>query len=118
MHVGIVQVRSINKMIRDEDCYKGLDSTVKSFTASLPLVGELRSPAMRARHWDSLMAATKKKIALDDPAFSLQQLLDLQVPHYSSQLTFLSAFLCCAVWTCSPCNVATTCAWHDCNSLV
>jgi dynein heavy chain, axonemal len=74
-----MQVRSINKMIRDEDCYKGLDSTVKSFTASLPLVGELRSPAMRARHWDALMAATKKKIALDDPGFSLQQLLGLQV---------------------------------------
>lgn len=69
-------------MIRDEDCYKGLDTTVKSFTASLPLVGELRSPAMRARHWDALMAATQKKIALDDPAFSLQQLLDLQVNNF------------------------------------
>jgi dynein heavy chain, axonemal len=73
-------------MIRDEDCYKGLDSMVKSFTASLPLVAELRSPAMRTRHWDALMAATKKKIALDDPAFSLQQLLDLQLHKFEEEV--------------------------------
>lgn len=93
-----MQVRSINKMIRDEDCYKGLDNTVKSFTASLPLVGELRSPAMRARHWDALMAATQKKIALDDPAFSLQHLLDLQVPPYPSHAPVLvkAAHVCSA----------------------
>ena len=88
----LVQVRSINKMIRDEDCYKGLDNTVKSFTASLPLVGELRSPAMRTRHWDALMAATQKKIALDDPAFSLQHLLDLQVPLQLPYLPFSGVF--------------------------
>lgn len=81
-----MQVKSIDKMIRDEDCYKGLDSMVKSFTASLPLVAELRSPAMRERHWDALMAATKKKIALEDPAFSLQQLLDLQLHKFEEEV--------------------------------
>ena len=81
-----MQVRSINKVIRDEDCYKGLDSMVKAFTTSLPLVAELRSPAMRNRHWAALMAATKKDINLADPSFSLQHLLDLELHKFEEEV--------------------------------
>lgn len=41
------------------DCFKGLDQLVKNYLASVPLVGDLRSPAMRPRHWDALQEATK-----------------------------------------------------------
>lgn len=81
-----LQVRSINKTIRDEDCYKGLDGMVKAFCTSLPLVAELRSPAMRDRHWQALMAATKKEINLQDPTFSLQQLLDLELHKFEEEV--------------------------------
>ena len=80
------QVRSINKVIRDEDCYKGLDAMVKAFTTSLPLVAELRSPAMRDRHWAALMAATKKDINITDPSFSLQHLLDLELHKFEEEV--------------------------------
>ena len=80
------QVRGINKVIRDEDCYKGLDSMVKAFTTSLPLVAELRSPSMRARHWAALMAATGKQINLEDPEFSLQHLLDLELHKFEDEV--------------------------------
>lgn len=82
----LLQVRSINKGIRDEDCYKGLDAMVKAFTTSLPLVAELRSPTMRTRHWDALMAATKKEIRLEDPTFSLQHLLDLELHKFEEEV--------------------------------
>jgi hypothetical protein len=45
--------------IRDEDVFKGLDNMVKNFLVSVPLVADLRSPAMRERHWQQLMEATK-----------------------------------------------------------
>jgi hypothetical protein len=32
---------------------------MKNYAAAIPLVGDLRSPAMRPRHWEALMAATK-----------------------------------------------------------
>ena len=32
---------------------------MRNYLASVPLVGELRSPAMRPRHWEALQAATK-----------------------------------------------------------
>lgn len=41
------------------DCFKGLDQQAKNYLSSVPLVGDLRSPAMRDRHWDALREATK-----------------------------------------------------------
>jgi dynein heavy chain len=45
--------------VRDADVFKGLDALVKNFLVSVPLVADLRSPAMRERHWQQLMEATK-----------------------------------------------------------
>lgn len=82
----VKEVRAINKVIRDEDCFKGLDAMVKAFTTSLPLVAELRSPSMRDRHWAALMEATQKDINLQDPSFSLQQLLDLELHKFEEEV--------------------------------
>ena len=54
-----MQVKTLNKKVRDEDCFKGVDNSVKNFLVSVPLVADLRSPAMRNRHWEQLMEATK-----------------------------------------------------------
>ncbi len=45
--------------VREEDVFKGVDASVKNFLTSVPLVADLRSPAMRDRHWEQLMATTK-----------------------------------------------------------
>lgn len=45
--------------MRDQDAFKGLDNMVKNFLVSMPLVADLRSPAMRPRHWKQLMDTTK-----------------------------------------------------------
>ena len=39
--------------------FQGLDLSVKNFLTSVPLVADLRSPAMRERHWTQLMTTTK-----------------------------------------------------------
>lgn len=45
--------------VRDEDVFKGLENMVKNFLVSMPLVADLRSPAMRPRHWQQLLDTTK-----------------------------------------------------------
>jgi hypothetical protein len=45
--------------VRDEDVFKCLDNMVKNFLVSIPLVADLRSPAMQPRHWQQLMDTTK-----------------------------------------------------------
>ena len=44
---------------------QGLDNSVKNFLTSVPLVADLRSPAMRDRHWTQLMTTTKVSAADD-----------------------------------------------------
>lgn len=38
---------------------QGLETSMRNFLAGIPLLADVRSPAMRPRHWDQLMTATK-----------------------------------------------------------
>lgn len=50
--------------MRAWDAFGGLDSTVKNMLTSLRAVGELQNPAIRDRHWQQLMQATKVAIPI------------------------------------------------------
>ncbi|KAL9650835.1 hypothetical protein ABK040_001885 [Willaertia magna] len=77
-------VQNFNVKARIWDCYNGLSNTVNNMLTSLPLVQDLRSPAMRKRHWDELLNETNTVGAIDpeDDSFSLEQLLDLGLHSY------------------------------------
>ena len=45
--------------MRAWDAYIGLENVVKNMLTSLRAVSELQNPAIRDRHWQQLMAATK-----------------------------------------------------------
>ena len=45
--------------MRAWDAYTQLEAKVKNMLTSLRAVGELQNPAIRQRHWDQLMQATK-----------------------------------------------------------
>lgn len=55
----VKDIRGLDKEMRAWDAFTGLDGTVKNMMTSLRAVGELQNPAIRERHWDQLMAATK-----------------------------------------------------------
>jgi dynein heavy chain len=52
-------IRSLDKEMRAWDAYLGVESTVKNMLTSLRAVSELQNPAIRDRHWQQLMQATK-----------------------------------------------------------
>jgi dynein heavy chain len=52
------ELRKMDKEIKAWDVYTGLDQTVKDMVTSLRAVGELRSNAIRERHWKQLMKTT------------------------------------------------------------
>jgi len=49
----------MDKELRNCDAYQNLESTVRNMITSLRAVAELQNPAIRERHWEQLMAATK-----------------------------------------------------------
>lgn len=52
-------IRALDKEMRAWDSYLGLENTVKNMLTSLRAVSELQNPAIRDRHWQQLMLATK-----------------------------------------------------------
>ena len=51
------------KVVKQSTAWSGVDTLVKNFLASLPLVSDLHHPSMRDRHWDALRAATGTRLA-------------------------------------------------------
>lgn len=82
----VKEVKSLNKLVRDEDVFKGVDNSVKNFLVSVPLVADLRSPAMRDRHWQQLMDTTKVSIDVKNPSFSLSDLLALELHKFEEEV--------------------------------
>lgn len=55
-------IRSLDKEMRAWDSYTGVEDNVKNMLTSLRAVGELQNPAIRERHWQQLMSATKVSV--------------------------------------------------------
>ena len=81
----VKEVKGLPKWIREEHCYKGLDQSVKNFLVSIPLVADLRSPAMRDRHWQLLMETTKVHFKID-AEFKLDDLLSLELHKFEDEV--------------------------------
>lgn len=79
------ELKALDKNIRDTSAYKGLQTDLKNFMTSVPLVGDLRSPAMRDRHWQLLMEATKKTFVIDEK-FKLGDLLALELHKFEEDV--------------------------------
>jgi dynein heavy chain len=79
-------VKGMDKSVRMWDVYLGIDGLVKNFLVSVPAVSELKSPAMRQRHWDKLMEITGATLPVNDgkfaPEFCLADLLALQLHKF------------------------------------
>lgn len=54
------EVKTVPKAARSFEVYRLLEEKLKAMMTSLPLVQDLRHPAMRERHWKQLMKATGK----------------------------------------------------------
>jgi len=70
-------------------CFKGLEEEVKNMATALPLCAELRSPAMRDRHWQLLLQTTKHQGHIDPEAddFTLQKLIEMGLHRFEEDVS-------------------------------
>lgn len=61
--------------------YSGLEGAMANFSASVPCVADLKSPCMRPRHWEELMASTGTSFELGG-SVRLRDLLRLQLHRH------------------------------------
>lgn len=79
------ELRRMDKEIKGWDVYSGLDQMVKDMITSLRAVGELRSNAIRERHWKQLMKTTGVTFVLTKD-MKFQDLLSLQLHKYEDDV--------------------------------
>uniref|UniRef100_A0A7N6FAT7 Dynein heavy chain 9, axonemal n=1 Tax=Anabas testudineus TaxID=64144 RepID=A0A7N6FAT7_ANATE len=78
-------IRGLDKEVRAWEAFTGLDSRVKNLLTSLRAVAELQNPAIRARHWHQLMAATGVRFTMDQET-TLADLLQLNLHCFEDEV--------------------------------
>ena len=78
-------IRAFDKDMRDWNTFKGLETTVKNMLTSLRAVGELQNPAIRERHWEQLVQATRVRFTMDVDT-SLADLLNLNLHNHEDEV--------------------------------
>eukprot|EP00064_Thunnus_orientalis_P003474 superscaffoldBa00000283_g3483 len=78
-------IRGLDKEVRAWEAFTGLDSRVKNLLISLRAVAELQNPAIRARHWHQLMAATGVRFTMDQET-TLADLLQLNLHCFEEEV--------------------------------
>ena len=81
----VKDIRALDKEMRAWDVFNGMDSMVKNMVTSLKAVGELQNPAIRERHWEQLMQATKVKFVMSDKT-NLADLLALNLHKFEDEV--------------------------------
>ncbi|KAM6111100.1 LOW QUALITY PROTEIN: dynein axonemal heavy chain 17 [Pterocles gutturalis] len=78
-------IRSLDKEIRSWDAFMGLENSVKNMITSLRIMSELQNPAVRDRHWQELMQATKVNFTMsEDTTFA--DLMQLNLHQFEDEV--------------------------------
>ena len=78
-------IRGLDKEMRTWDAFNGLEVTVKNMLTSLRAVGELQNPAIRDRHWQQLVTATRVTFMMSEDT-SLADLLSLNLHNFEDEV--------------------------------
>ena len=81
----VKEVKTLPKQARLYNAFDGLDTSVKNFLVTIPLVADLRSPDMRDRHWKMLMEATGVSFTIN-ASFKLDDLLKLELHKFADDV--------------------------------
>ena len=84
----VSKVKKLPKTTKESDAFLGLDKHVKEFLKTCPLIGALRHPGMRPRHWNELMEATGTTFSLpsETPDMRLREILSLGLHKFGNEV--------------------------------
>lgn len=65
-------------------------SRVDAFRRTLPLLADLKNPAMRERHWDRVRTVMGVKFDQNSPEFNLEAIIAMQMQKYAEDINEIS----------------------------
>ena len=84
------RVYKLGKEIKGWKVLESLKERVDNMKKLMPLIGDLRNPAMRERHWQELMGEVGKTFDPHSEGFTLETVIALGLEHYQETITTLS----------------------------
>ena len=57
-------MKAMNNRIRQYEAFKHIQTTVQGFSQTLPLIQDLRSDALKERHWKDLLSSRVLAVAI------------------------------------------------------
>lgn len=67
------------------------DRTIEGFLNSLPLMADLKSDALRKRHWDQLMRVTGQQFDMDPKTFTLANMFAMQLHNFREEISGITS---------------------------
>eukprot|EP00892_Ulva_mutabilis_P000668 jgi/Ulvmu1/10601/UM065_0057.1 len=74
------------KHLMDQPLYGAVSQSINGFLSSLPLMKELKSDALRKRHWKRLMEVTGKEFDMEPKTFTLGSMFTLQLDAFADEI--------------------------------
>ncbi|GMI21327.1 hypothetical protein TeGR_g3290 [Tetraparma gracilis] len=84
-------VGKLRREIGSWGIWGAMKEKIDQFKATLPLIQDLRSEALRPRHWEALKAEIHKEFDPDSPTFTLEDIFSLGLHNYSEFVGEMSA---------------------------
>lgn len=78
--------KNVGKMGRDIkhwEVWQWIKERIEAFKKTMPLISDLRNPAMRPRHWKSLMDAIQTKFDPASDTFTLDSIVQLRLDQHA-----------------------------------
>ncbi|KAL2608324.1 hypothetical protein R1flu_026897 [Riccia fluitans] len=75
------------KRLKTQIPYINLEAKLKGFQDSLPLIQDLKSEALRKRHWDKLMKETGKSFDMDPKTFTLASIFRMELHNFADVIS-------------------------------
>jgi dynein heavy chain len=72
-------------------CWLSLKETIEQFRATLPLILDLKNPALRARHWDQLRDEINKRFDPQGDDFTLEKVFSLGLHMHAEFIGTMSS---------------------------
>ena len=76
--------------VKEWGTWISLKDTVDSFKRIMPLIVDMRNPAVRRRHWELVMEACGKQFDPTSEGFTLDKVVELGLDHYAEAISEIS----------------------------
>lgn len=76
-------VAKMGREIKHWEVWQWIKERIEAFKKTMPLISDLRNPAMRPRHWKSLMEAIQTKFDPASDSFTLDSIVQLRLDQHA-----------------------------------